>query len=37
MFFVLFCFAFFGSIFFSSTAGSTGDEGDSVFPKVRLG
>lgn len=36
MFFVLFCFLFF-VVFFSSTAGSTGDEGDSVFPKVGLG
>lgn len=38
MFFILFCFdslqVFF---FFSRAAGSTGDEGDSVFPKVGLG
>lgn len=36
MFFVLFCFDFLVD-FFSRAAGSTGDEGDPVFPKVRLG
>ena len=36
VFIVLFCFDFF-LVFFSTAAGSIGDEGDSIFPKAGLG